>query len=69
LLWLAFDFAPWILLPWVTGPLAIKLVRTLNGATDGPTLNKTLAGTARLGLLFSLLFALGILLSGVASGA
>jgi 1,4-dihydroxy-2-naphthoate octaprenyltransferase len=62
LLWLGFHFSPWVLLPWVTAPLAVQLVRTLNRATDGPTLNKTLAGTARLGLLFSLLFAAGILL-------
>jgi 1,4-dihydroxy-2-naphthoate octaprenyltransferase len=62
LLWLGFHFSPWVLLPWVTSPLALQLVRTLARATDGPTLNKTLAGTARLGLLFSLLFALGILL-------
>ncbi len=62
LLWLGFQFSPWVLLPWVTAPLAVQLVGTLNRATDGPTLNKTLAGTARLGLLFSLLFAAGILL-------
>ena len=62
LLWLAFHFAPWVLLPWLTVPLAVQLIRTLNRATDGPTLNKTLAGTARLGLIFSLLFALGILI-------
>ena len=62
LLWLAFHFAPWVLLPWLTAPLAAQLIRTLNRATDGPTLNKTLAGTARLGLIFSLLFALGILI-------
>lgn len=62
LLWLGFQFSPWVLLPWVTAPLAVQLVRTLALATDGPTLNKTLAGTARLGLIFSLLFAVGILL-------
>jgi hypothetical protein len=38
----------------------VRLLRTLASATDGPTLNKTLAGTAQLGLLFSLLLALGI---------
>lgn len=62
LLWLGFGFNTWLLLPWLTLPLAVRLVRTLAGATDGPTLNKTLAGTAQLGLLFSLLFALGIVL-------
>jgi 1,4-dihydroxy-2-naphthoate polyprenyltransferase len=62
LLWLGFQFSSWVLLPWVTAPLAVQLVRTLAQATDGPTLNNTLAGTARLSLLFSLLFAAGILL-------
>jgi 1,4-dihydroxy-2-naphthoate octaprenyltransferase len=62
LLWILFDFGPWVLLPWATIPLAVQLWRTLRSATDGPTLNKTLAGTARLGLIFSLLFALGIVL-------
>jgi 1,4-dihydroxy-2-naphthoate octaprenyltransferase len=62
LLWLRFGFNTWLLLPWLTLPLAVRLVRTLATATDGPTLNKTLAGTAQLGLLFSLLFALGIVL-------
>ena len=61
-LWLGFGYAFWVLLPWLTLPLAVKLVRTLATATDGPTLNKTLAGTARLALLFSLLFAVGIIL-------
>jgi 1,4-dihydroxy-2-naphthoate octaprenyltransferase len=63
LLWLGFGFAPWVLLPLLTAPLAVGLARTLAQATDGPTLNRTLAGTARLGLVFSLLFAAGILLS------
>jgi 1,4-dihydroxy-2-naphthoate octaprenyltransferase len=62
LLWILFDFRPWVLLPWATIPLAVQLVRTLQTATDGPTLNKTLGGTARLGLIFSLLLALGIVL-------
>ncbi len=61
-LWLVFDFGPWVLLPWLTAPLALPLARSVAQATDGPTLNRTLAGTARLGLIFSLLFALGIIL-------
>jgi 1,4-dihydroxy-2-naphthoate octaprenyltransferase len=61
-LWLGFGFDTWVVLPWLTLPLAVRLVRTLSTATDGPTLNKTLAGTAQLALLFSLLLALGIVL-------
>jgi 1,4-dihydroxy-2-naphthoate octaprenyltransferase len=62
LLWLLAGFDVWVLLPLVTLPLAVRLVRTLAAATDGPTLNKTLGGTAQLGLIYSVLFALGILL-------
>lgn len=59
-LWLRFGHSPAVLLSWLTLPLGLKLVRTLASATDGPTLNKTLADTARLALLFSLLLAAGI---------
>ena len=62
LLWLGAGFGAWVLLPLVTLPLALRLVRTLASAVDGPTLNKTLAGTAQLGLIYSLLFAVGIML-------
>jgi len=61
-LWLALATGPWVLATWLTAPLAVQLVHTLMTATDGPTLNRTLAGTARLGLLFSLLLAAGIVL-------
>ena len=56
----------WILLPWLTLPLAIRLVRTLfrteAGPAHGATLNQALAATARLDLAFSLLFAVGLVL-------
>lgn len=61
-LWLGINRNTWLLLPFLTLPLAVRLARTLASATDGPTLNKTLAGTAQLALLFSLLLALGIVL-------
>jgi len=60
LLWLGYGWRPWVMLPWLTIPLALPLVRNMINATDGPTLNATLAGTARHSLIFSLLFALGI---------
>ena len=63
LLWLGFDYSLLTLLAWLTAPLALRLVRTLAAATDGPTLNKTLAGTARLGLLYSVLLSAGIVAS------
>lgn len=61
-LWLGFGWTPWVMLPWLTLPLAVPLVRTMFTSIDGPTLNVTLAGTARLSLFFGLLFALGIAL-------
>lgn len=61
-MWLMENAGVWVMLSWLTLPLAVQLVQTLRSATDGPTLNKTLAGTARLGLLFSLLLAAGIVM-------
>lgn len=57
--WLAAGYAFWVLLPWLTVPLAIGLVRDFL-TLDGRALNKTLAGTARLSMLFGLLFAVGL---------
>lgn len=63
-LWLALSANRplWLLLPWLTLPLAVAPARAIFTALDGPTLNKALAATARLGLFFSLLLALGIVL-------
>lgn len=60
LLRLGSGFSTWVLLPWVTFPLARRLVRTVSHANDGPTLNAALAETARLDLVFALLFAVGL---------
>ncbi len=63
-LWLAGMLSAWALLPWLTIPLAVRLVAALRRyAADGPAMNRALAGTARLTLAFSLLFALAILVS------
>lgn len=62
LFWLMGEFSPFILLPWVTLPLAYPLLKAIFDQNAGPALNQTLAGTARLSLLFSLLFSVGILL-------
>jgi 1,4-dihydroxy-2-naphthoate octaprenyltransferase len=62
LFWLIGWASAWALLPWVTIPLAVRLVRTLYTTSEGPALNKALAGTANLDLAFSLLFALGLVL-------
>ena len=52
---------PWVLLPVVTAPLAVKLVRDLS-RDEGRALNPVLGGTARLLLLHGALFALGLAL-------
>jgi 1,4-dihydroxy-2-naphthoate octaprenyltransferase len=62
-IWLAGGLSPWILLALVSVPLALPLVRTVTTRTDGPSLNEALAGTGRLLAAFSLLLALGVLLS------
>lgn len=53
----------WVLLPLASLPLALRLTRSVF-RDAGRSLNVTLAGTARLLFLFSLLFAAGISLSG-----
>lgn len=60
-LMLAGALSPWALLPLLTIPLAARLVRQTRQEV-GRALNKTLVGTAQLELLFSVLFAIGILL-------
>jgi 1,4-dihydroxy-2-naphthoate octaprenyltransferase len=53
----------WLLLPLAALPLAPPLVRTVKDRTDGPALNGALAATGRLLAVFSVLLALGVLLS------
>ena len=53
----------WSLLPLLTLPLAIGLIRTVF-QVEGRPLNRALAGTGRLHLLFGVLFAIGLLLGG-----
>jgi 1,4-dihydroxy-2-naphthoate octaprenyltransferase len=60
--WLTNWAAAWVLLPWLTLPLGWRLVRTLYETDEGARLNRALAGTANLDLLFSLLFAVGLIL-------
>ena len=49
----------WVLLPLATLPLALKAVGAIRGGASGAALNPLLGDSARLGLLFSLLFAVG----------
>ncbi len=54
---------PQVLLPWVTAPLAVRLFGRLRRET-GAALNDVLAGTAKLLLLFGVLFAVGLAAGG-----
>jgi 1,4-dihydroxy-2-naphthoate octaprenyltransferase len=60
--WLVGWASVWWLLPWLSAPLAPRLIQTLYQTTEGQPLNRALAGTANLDLAFSLLFALGLVL-------
>ena len=53
----------WTLLPLLTLPLAVPLVRTVRNRTDGPALNQALARTGQLQLAFCVLLGAGLLLS------
>jgi 1,4-dihydroxy-2-naphthoate octaprenyltransferase len=59
--WLLGPLSPWLMLSWITLPLAVKLVRTVREHADGPTLNEALAQTGVLQLTFCLLLSAGIL--------
>jgi 1,4-dihydroxy-2-naphthoate polyprenyltransferase len=61
--WVLGSLTAWLLLPWLTAPLAARLQRTVRTHADGPTLNAALAGTGQLEFLFCVLLAIGLLLS------
>jgi 1,4-dihydroxy-2-naphthoate polyprenyltransferase len=61
-LWASGATSAWVLLPWLSLPLAWKLVRDVMTITDGPAFNVALHHTARLHLVFGLLFATGLIL-------
>jgi len=61
--WVLGSLTAWLLLPWITAPLAARLQRTVRTHADGPTLNAALAGTGQLEFLFCVLLAIGLLLS------
>lgn len=60
---LGFAMSPWVLLPFLTLPLAVRHARDL-WTVLGPRLNKTLGGTAQLAVLYAFAFAIGIILGG-----
>ncbi|MBN1120004.1 MAG: 1,4-dihydroxy-2-naphthoate polyprenyltransferase [Anaerolineae bacterium] len=62
LMWLLGPFTLAMLLPLLTFPLPIMLIRIISRYADnGPAMNKALAGTAQLALFFSVALSAGIL--------
>src|SRR5689334_10883314 len=61
--WVFGPLKPWLLLPWLTLPLAARCVRTVRNRLDGASLNGALAQTGMLQLAFCTLLAAGVLLS------
>jgi 1,4-dihydroxy-2-naphthoate polyprenyltransferase len=61
--WLFGPLKPWLLLAWLTLPVATPIVRAVRNRTDGPSLNEALAQMGILQLAFCMLLAAGLLLS------
>lgn len=64
MLWLRQDLPIFSLLIFLTIPMTFQLIKAIY-AESGRSLNKTLAGTSRLELLFALCFALGLVVDSV----
>jgi 1,4-dihydroxy-2-naphthoate octaprenyltransferase len=62
LLWPLAGCSPWVLLSWLSLPLALMPARAVLTRTDGPPLNAALKATARLHIVFGVLLAVGVLL-------
>lgn len=62
LLWQMAGGSIYLLLPLISMPLALRHIQEIWGGTRGRRLNDTLAGTARVGLFYSLLLSAGLLL-------
>jgi 1,4-dihydroxy-2-naphthoate octaprenyltransferase len=61
--WLFGPTTAWVLLPWLTLPIAAQVVRDVRNRTDGASLNAALAQSGMLQLSFCILLAAGLLLS------
>ena len=61
--WIFGPLRAWVMLAWLTLPLAARVVRAVRNRTDGPSLNQALAQTGMLQLSFCVLLSAGLLLS------
>jgi 1,4-dihydroxy-2-naphthoate polyprenyltransferase len=62
--WLFGPVQAWIMLTWLSLPLAVRVIRVVRSRSDGPSLNGALAQTGMLQLVFCVLLSIGLLLSG-----
>jgi 1,4-dihydroxy-2-naphthoate polyprenyltransferase len=61
--WLFGPLSAWLLLPFLTLPIAAGVIRIVSTHSDGPSLNRALAKTGQLQLFFCVLLSVGLLLS------
>jgi 1,4-dihydroxy-2-naphthoate octaprenyltransferase len=61
--WIFGPLRSWLMLTWLTLPLAAAVARTVRNHADGPSLNQALARTGLLQLTFCTLLSAGLLLS------
>jgi 1,4-dihydroxy-2-naphthoate polyprenyltransferase len=61
--WVFGPLSAWLLLPWLTLPIAAPVARDVRNRVDGPSLNRALAQTGMLQLSFCVLLSVGLLLS------
>ena len=61
--WVFGPLTAWLLLPFLTLPLAAGVIRIVASHSDGPSLNRALAKTGQLQLCFCVLLSVGLLLS------
>src|SRR5436305_2236348 len=61
--WLFGPLRAWLMLSWLSLPLAASVVRTVRNHADGPSLNQALAQSGMLQLTFCVLLSAGVLLS------
>ena len=61
--WVFGPLKPWLLLCWLSLPLALPVIKLVRTRTDGPSLNRALAATGRLQLVFCVLLSVGLILS------
>ncbi|HKJ67524.1 MAG TPA: 1,4-dihydroxy-2-naphthoate polyprenyltransferase [bacterium] len=59
---LRFNLSLWILLPLLSLPLGMRIVLQLHRGVEGTSLNETLAQTARLALIYGILFSAGLVI-------